>query len=278
MDAAPCNAAQGDVAQNAPERDAKTLRQKATVPGENALAPRQSLRHTIKHKRKRGPESPLFLRPHKAGRRPNADAAMPHPRRLRPQERNGALVRRGRYPSRLSAPHEAMIGAFPFPGRRAQAGEAETRLSAGRAPHAPRHFPPQSLPEKRRILIFAPGDRLSRAQQFSGRSAAGEPGGQKRRQAAASGRGQRRKSIPRRQRHGQRHAGFRLNPRTRRRSHQAAEPRPSALPARSTPDTMSQTLTARKPCDAPSARRSARPARAWPRRKIRTSAAASAAA
>lgn len=117
----------------------------------------------------------------------------------------------GRYPSRLSAPHEAMLDASPFPGRRAQAGEAETRLFAGRAPRA-RAISPWRLPEKRRILIFAPGDRLGRAQQFSGRSAAGEPGGQKGRQAAASGRGQRRKSVPRGQRHGQRHAGFRLNP------------------------------------------------------------------
>ena len=47
----------------------------------------------------------------------------------------------GRYPSRLSAPHETMLGASPFPGRRAQAGEAETRLSAGLAPLARAMFP-----------------------------------------------------------------------------------------------------------------------------------------
>ncbi len=34
-----------------------------------------------------------------------------------------------------------MINAFPFPGRRAQAGEAETRLSAGLAPLARAMFP-----------------------------------------------------------------------------------------------------------------------------------------
>lgn len=61
----------------------------------------------------------------------------------------------GRYPSRLSAPHETMLGASPFPGRRAQAGEAETRLSAGLAPHA-RAIPPRRLPEKRRILFLRP--------------------------------------------------------------------------------------------------------------------------
>lgn len=87
-------------------------------------------------KGKGGPKAPFFCgrtRP-VVGRTPTRPC--PIPRRLRPQERNGALVRRGRYPSRLSAPHETMINAFPFPGRRAQAGEAETRLFAGLAPHA----------------------------------------------------------------------------------------------------------------------------------------------
>lgn len=177
------------------------------------LVPRRTpAPNTAGHERKRGPESPLFFAAAQDRRRTNARHV--HVPSL------GGCGRRcgtahssdvGRYPSRLSAPHETMINAFPFPGRRAQAGEAETRLFAGLAPHARAIFPAASS-GKAPDPIFAPGDRLGRTQQFSGRSAAGEPGGQKRRQAAASGRGQRRKSVPRGQRHGQRHAGFRLNP------------------------------------------------------------------
>lgn len=166
---------------------------------------------TTVYERKRGPESPLFFAAAQGRRRTNARCG--HAPSL------GGCGRRcgtahssdvGRYPSRLSAPHETMINAFPFPGRRLR----QSRNAAFRGPGSacPRHVPPRRLPEKRRILIFAPGDWLGRAQQFSGRSTAGKPGGQKRRQAAASGRGQRRKSVPRGQRHGQRHAGFRLNP------------------------------------------------------------------
>ena len=119
MDAAPCNAAQGDVAQNAPERDAKTLRQKATVPGENALAPRQSLRHTIKHKRKRGPESPLFLRPRRVRLRqeerprPSAAAAAGADRRTRRYSHPAGI------PRAASAPHDLSPRRLPLPGGRA---------------------------------------------------------------------------------------------------------------------------------------------------------------
>lgn len=214
----PCSAAPGNAAQSnvaPPLNDGKSSPAETTTPLRPAKISRAASNSCAEHSRTRkekGARKPPFFAAAQDRRRTNARHG--HAPSL------GGCGRRcgtahssdvGRYPSRLSAPHETMIGAFPFPGRRAQAGEPETRLFAGLAPHARAIFPAASS-GKAPDPIFAPGDRLGRTQQFSGRSAAGEPGGQKRRQAAASGRGQRRKSVPRGQRHGQRHAGFRLNP------------------------------------------------------------------
>lgn len=140
----PCSAAPGNTARSGQRRSAPERWQKfsgkdnyASTPGENFLCRVELLLRTQPKRKEKGARKPPFFAAAQGRRRTNARHG--HAPSL------GGCGRRcgtahssdvGRYPSRLSAPHETMLGAFPFPGRRAQAGEPETRLFAGLAPHA----------------------------------------------------------------------------------------------------------------------------------------------
>ena len=144
--AAPGNAAQGNVAP--PLNDGKSSPAKTNTPlrpAKISCAASNSCSEHNRPRKEKGARKPPFFAAAQGRRRANARRG--HAPSL------GGCGRRcetahssdvGRYPSRLSAPHEAMIGASPFPGRRAQAGEAETRLFAGRAPLARAMFPAAS--------------------------------------------------------------------------------------------------------------------------------------
>lgn len=78
--AAPGNAAQGNVAP--PLNDGKSSPAKTTTPlrpAKISCAASNSCSEHNRNERKRGPESPLFLRPRKTGAGQTPDAAMSHP-------------------------------------------------------------------------------------------------------------------------------------------------------------------------------------------------------
>lgn len=145
----PCSAAPGNTATSGQRRYAPERWQKfsgrdnhASTPGENFLCRVELLLRTQPKRKEKGARKPPFFAAAQGRRRTNARHG--HAPSL------GGCGRRcgtahssdvGRYPSRLSAPHETMIGASPFPGRCAQADEAETRLFAGLTPLARAIFP-----------------------------------------------------------------------------------------------------------------------------------------
>lgn len=141
--AAPGNAAPGKLAQSI-LATAKILRQRQPrrYARQNFLCRVELLLRTQPKRKEKGARKPPFFAAAQGRRRTNARHG--HAPSL------GGCGRRcgtahssdvGRYPSRLSAPHETMIGASPFPGRCAQADEAETRLFAGLTPLARAMFP-----------------------------------------------------------------------------------------------------------------------------------------